>query len=313
MKTAFFAGSFVLLALVAFPAFGQSDDEIAAKAAEQAGRLRDALTQYTAALQKVPDSSADDQRLREAIINLAKRLSPRPAIPEEAQRRMIRGRVATKAASDEQGFLRAAEEFRQAVKAAPWLQEGYFNLAVVLDKAGRYSEAVRNLKLYLLAVANPADAKQARDLMFEIEYRQEDAQRAKAVAEQKAQAEAEMKPGKGQDLNGTWRRSEEKGWKLPQPDGEYVVSIIGTSIEIYNKQFARSDLYQGTVHGSLVKGVVVNRGWTGSPNGEFVAEISEDRRRIKILGTIGEPKVDNNGRVMRGVWDFKGVDITLIR
>ncbi len=308
-----FLSALVLLFAANTCLFAQSSEESAGKVAEQAGKLREALNNYTTALQATSPGSEAEQRLLERAAAISSKVTPLPALPAEAERRLVRGQALVESARDADAFMRAAAEFRAALRAAPWLADAHYNLGIVLDKAQRFSEAIRSLKLSILAAPNAKEAAEAQRLIYRIEVRQEELQRAKAAAEQKAQAEAEMKPGKGQDLNGIWRRSEEKGWKVPQPDGEYVVSIIGTSIEIYNKQFARSDLYQGTVHGSLVKGVVVNRGWTGSPNGEFVAEISEDRRRIKILGTIGEPKLDNNGRVMRGFWDFKGVDLTLIR
>lgn len=173
-------------------ALAQTGREAEGRAAEQAGRLREALTHYVAALQSVSEGSADDQRLREAIIKLVQKLSPPPAVPEEAERRLARGRAAVKAATNEQGFLRAANEFSQAVKAAPWLADGYFNLGIVLDKAGRHADAIRSLKLYLLAAPSATDAKQVREQIYEIEYRQEEAQRAKAkeAAEQVAKAEA---------------------------------------------------------------------------------------------------------------------------
>src|SRR5207244_2918944 len=123
-----------------------------------------------------------------------------PALPEEAERRMARGRAATKAARDEQGFLQAAQEFGLAVKSAPWLADAYFNSAVVLDKAGRYAEAIRNMKLYLAAATNSAEAKQARELMYEMEFRQEQAQKASAQAKKpSAPAPAAI------NLAGFWR------------------------------------------------------------------------------------------------------------
>ena len=183
MKTSLsFVTILVLFFATSIPLFSQSTEESAGSVAEQAGKLREALTQYVAALQKTTEGSANNQRLRETIIKLVQRLSPPPAVPEEAERRMARGRAAVKAATDEQGFLRAANELQQALKAAPWLADGYFNLGVVLDKAGRHADAIRNLKLYMLAAPNAPDAKQVRDLMFEIEYRQEESQRAKAEA-----------------------------------------------------------------------------------------------------------------------------------
>src|SRR2546423_14358403 len=167
--------STLILAIFATCAFAQGAEESAAQAAERTGKHRDALTHYLSALEKAAPGSADDQRLREQIISVAKKLKPAPALPEEAKRRMARGRAATKAAADPQGFLHAAEEFGLASKAAPWLPEAYFNSAIVLDKAGRQPDAIRNMKLYLPAATNPSEANQARELMYEMEFRQEKA------------------------------------------------------------------------------------------------------------------------------------------
>jgi hypothetical protein len=229
MKTSLsFVTILVLFFATSIPLFSQSTEESAGSVAEQAGKLREALTQYVAALQKTTEGSADNQRLRETIIKLVQRLSPPPAVPEEAERRMARGRAAVKAATDEQGFLRAANELQQALKAAPWLADGYFNLGVVLDKAGRHADAIRNLKLYMLAAPNAPDAKQVRDLMFEIEYRQEESQRAKAEAERKAaqqrQAEIEKRNRWFQQLAGRWATENIMGYCASKTEYQLTVN-----------------------------------------------------------------------------------------
>ena len=77
------------------------------------------------------------------------------------------------AATDREGYARAAAEYRQAVAAAPWLADAYFNLGVVLDKAGLHSEAVRNLQLYLAAPPGAAEAKQPQNRIYQTEFRME--------------------------------------------------------------------------------------------------------------------------------------------
>lgn len=198
IKKSFVFTSASLLILVASMelASAQSSKEAEGRAAEQAGRLRDAFTHYVAALQSVPEGSADDQRLRETIIKLVQKLSPPPAVSEEAERRMARGLAAVKAATDEQGFRRAADEFSAAVKTAPWFADGYFNLGIILDKAGKHADAIRNLKLGILAAPNDPEVKKFRELVYEIEYRQEEAQRIKAEADRKAQEAARAKAEK---------------------------------------------------------------------------------------------------------------------
>ncbi|MCL5669637.1 MAG: hypothetical protein M1392_06740 [Gammaproteobacteria bacterium] len=171
-----------LIMLLVFLAGGVTavlaDSESAGAAAENAGKYREALSHYTAALQAVAEGSEKDQQLREKIIEVAAKLKPAPVVPEEVTRLMARARAAVGAAKDQQGFERAANEFRQALKLAPWLADAYYNLGVVLDKAEKYPEAIKNLKLYLHARRDAPDAKQVQELIYEVEYRQEESRRA---------------------------------------------------------------------------------------------------------------------------------------
>ncbi len=179
--------------------FGQSSDESAGRTAEQTGKWREALTHYVAALQSVSEGTADDQRVRETIIRVVQKLSPPPAVPEEARRFSIRGQIAIKEAKSAADFDEAAKEFGKALRLAPWWADGYINQGVALEKAGKFNEAARALKFYLLAAPNAPDAQNVRDQIYALEYRQEKAQRdaatrrhteeAKAAAEQRRRDE----------------------------------------------------------------------------------------------------------------------------
>src|SRR5208282_2042744 len=172
---------------------GLAQDEVAAgRAAEQAGKLREALTHYVAALQTVPEGTDDDQQLREKIITLAQKLKPAPAVPEEARTHFGRGQAAAEIAKDPDDFRRAAVEFQQALKLAPWLANGYFDLGKVQDKSGQNAEAIRSYKLYLFAApsAPGADDVKARiaGLEYKIERSKEDAEAQQRKFEQVAAA-----------------------------------------------------------------------------------------------------------------------------
>ncbi len=169
--------SLSILAIALGLASAQSSKEAEGRAAEQAGRLREALTHYVAALQSVSEGSADDQRLRETIIKLVQKLSPPPAVPEEARRFSVRGQIAIKDAKTAADFDEAAKEFGKAVRVAPWWADGYINQGVALEKAGKFNEAARALKFYLLAAPNAPDAQNVRDQIYALEYRQEKAQK----------------------------------------------------------------------------------------------------------------------------------------
>lgn len=150
--------------------------EAAAKEAEAAGRTKEAFDLYVRAVQALPDPGPwdDDVRMRERIIALASRIDPPPVVSEDAVRLQVRGQVLFKDAKDEKGFEEAASELRKAVRAAPWVGDFAYNLALVDEKLEFYKSAAANIKLYLLA--NPPDAADARAKLYELELRREKSQ-----------------------------------------------------------------------------------------------------------------------------------------
>ncbi len=227
--------SFVILfALLSLRLAQAQSEEAQGQAAEQVGRYREAVNYYVAALQSTSDGSAKDQQLREKIIGLVQRLQPPPAVTEEAERYLARGRAAFKAAKNPKDYEEAVAEFKKAARIAPWLGEAYYNLGVVQDKAGQYAEAIRNLKLYLLAAPNAPDAKEVKSLIFEVEYRQEKAGKdatVKREAEEQErrrqeQAKREAEDEKQRQLAGIWRSS--FGSKNPQVQ----ISVQGAAVEV---------------------------------------------------------------------------------
>ena len=130
---------------------------------------QDTLNQYVADLQKTPTDTA----LREKIIRYVQTMNPAPPIPEEVERFMARGAAAVKGAKSPDDFKEAATEFEKATRAAPWLAETYYNLGLAQDKAGLHEVALKSLRLYLLAAPSAADAKQVKNLIYEVEYQRD--------------------------------------------------------------------------------------------------------------------------------------------
>jgi tetratricopeptide (TPR) repeat protein len=153
----------------------------------QAQTPQEMLNQYISELQKNPNDNA----LREKIIKHVQTMKPAPAIPEEAKKYMARGKAAFKGAKEINDFNDAASEFQKALLAAPWLAEGYYNLGIVQDKAGQHNAAKQSLKLYLAAAPNAPDAEKVKELIYEIDYRQEKAAKesSPAVIAEKKQKE----------------------------------------------------------------------------------------------------------------------------
>lgn len=144
---------------------------LSSSALAQTPPLPEPLKQYVSNLQGTPN----DVALREKIIRHVQAIRKAPAVPEEAERFMARGTAAVRAAKDVNDFKDAAAEFEKATLTAPWLASAYYNLGISQDRAGMYADAIRNLKLYLLAAPDAPDAKQVKTLIYEIEYRQEKA------------------------------------------------------------------------------------------------------------------------------------------
>ena len=150
----------------------------------QAQTPQQTLTQYIADLQKNPNDNA----LREKIIRHVQTMKQKPAVPEEARKYVNRGIAAAEGAKTENDYKDAIAEFQKAVDIAPWLGVGYRGLAVTQDKAGQYTQALQNLKLFLLTNPSPTDVEAANTLRDKIEYRQE-----KAAKESSPAALAEKK------------------------------------------------------------------------------------------------------------------------
>jgi tetratricopeptide (TPR) repeat protein len=156
---------------------------------------REQLTQMVEQLQKSPGDNA----LREKIIRLAQELKPAPAVPEEAERRMMRGTAALEGVKSVADYQNAAKEFEQATLAAPWYGDAYFNLGVAQDKAENYEAALRSLKFALLASPND---KEIQALIFKVEYRNEKTNSPEAQAAKQKQQEQEARRAEEEMIRG---------------------------------------------------------------------------------------------------------------
>lgn len=157
------------------------------------------LQQMVEQLQKSPNDNA----LREKIIRLATSIKPAPAIPEEANRTFVKGNVFQKEAKDASGYELAIASYRDALRAAPWWGDAYFNLSVALDSAGKFDEAIASVRNYMASVsAGSAEARDAQNKIYALEAKSEMATKQGAITAQ-AQETAEkerLRPS----MEGTW-------------------------------------------------------------------------------------------------------------
>jgi hypothetical protein len=109
----------------------------------------------------------------EKIIRLASSMEQLPPIPDEARTHFIRGNTLHKEAKTVEDFLRAKEEFLQAVRLAPWYSDARFNLALECEAVGDYASALINLKLYRLFNLSDAEIRFVKDKIDAITTKQE--------------------------------------------------------------------------------------------------------------------------------------------
>ena len=142
-------------------------------AAEKSGTL-ETLKQYVADLKKNPENA----ELRERTIKYSQTLKQKPPVPEDYERHLSRGSAYLKRANDSDGYMKAMDELRAAVAAAPWLADGYENLAQAQEKAGLFAEAIQSLNFTLLADPNTKNAREIKNHTYELEVYAEDAKQA---------------------------------------------------------------------------------------------------------------------------------------
>ncbi|MGE5809594.1 MAG: hypothetical protein ACM32I_10740 [Nitrospirota bacterium] len=167
-------------------------------AQKKAGGSAETLHQSVEELKKKPADNA----LREKIIKLALTMKPAPAVPEDAERSMARGIARFQRAADSVGYKKAISEFEAAANAAPWLAAAYYNLGMAQEKAGLYSEAIRNLKYYLLAAPDAKNARDVKNKIYALEVDAEDLQAGKNDQAPPAAPPADSGSGKPPRITG---------------------------------------------------------------------------------------------------------------
>jgi tetratricopeptide (TPR) repeat protein len=154
---------------------------------------REQLSSLVQELQTTPDDGA----LRERIIKLAVGIKPALTIPEEANRAFIKARVFQKDAKDSAGYDLAISAYDQALRIAPWWGDAYFNLAAVLETAGKFDRAIAAAKSYLTTLPPGAgEAREAQNRIYVLEAKDELARKQAANAGAAAEKQRPTVEGK---------------------------------------------------------------------------------------------------------------------
>lgn len=102
-------------------------------------------------------------------IEVEQRLDPPPVISAEAKERAVLAQKGVAEARDEKSLARAIEEYREAIRLAPWWAELHLNLALALERHGDYSSAAKSLELFQLARPNEPEAGKITAKVHELE------------------------------------------------------------------------------------------------------------------------------------------------
>jgi tetratricopeptide (TPR) repeat protein len=246
----------------------------------QKGNPQAILKQYVSELQNNPNDIA----LLEKIINHVRTMKPAPRVPEEARRHYVMAVTLLKNAKDMKDYSAAVEEFKAALRIAPWWPEAYRNLGLASESAEQYEEAIAALRLYILTRPKQSDARNAQDEIYVVEAKQKtmkdrataDAQARRAEAAAKRQAEeqqrrvAEERQNISRRLSGVWRTINCGQYE----DFPYRVMVNGNVIEITSLHDLRGDMdiydgtfFRGTIDGLTIQGTSAYD-WRVWPSGQ---------------------------------------------
>ena len=143
--------------------------------AQGSGQRAKAFAAYRRALEGGWSDDDASGRVREKLMKLVAKGVHLPEASAEAHRHSVRARTFLQDAHTAQDYDHAAGEYMAAIGAAPWQASNYYNLGLVQDQAGYLEDAMRNLKLYLVARPHAADAPSVQDKVYALEARIEKA------------------------------------------------------------------------------------------------------------------------------------------
>jgi tetratricopeptide (TPR) repeat protein len=150
---------FALTCLLATPGLSAQSNRTNSSAS------RITLNQYIEKLKKNPANNA----LRKKIFSLALTMKPAPTVPVKVERNMTRGAAFARKAAGASGYNKAIAEYEAATNSAPWLAIAYYNLGVLQEKVGYYTEAVRNFNWYLMAAPKAKNARAVKNTVYALE------------------------------------------------------------------------------------------------------------------------------------------------
>lgn len=224
-----------------------------------------------------------DVAARQKLVHQAASSDPPLAVPEETERYMVRGKIAFEESKEVKDFKDAVIQFERARDAAPWYGPVYYSLGVAQSAAGDYKSATDNLSVYLAWSLDATQTKAAKELIYQIEYRQEKAQAEDA--KRQAEADAEHKTLQTEQallagLNGIWTCKQ----------GCSTKATVNLNQAAFTFTFGQGWTLNGTLNGFAVEGLMTQPAFYDSDSTcklpssthKFSGTISEDGKTIVI-------------------------------
>jgi len=311
------------LVLAAVTPLSAQSAEDAARAAEQAGQYRQAFTLYMARWKEVtadydrsqsPAASQAIERIRDAIFNVIRNVDPPPAVPDEAT--AFEGRA--EAANNVRDYADAAEAYRQAIRAAPWVPRLYYNRAVVLERTGDTQGTIAHLTHYIHAAPGADDATDVKKKIAGLQYLVEKEAREKAAdqaAETQRQQAAEQARRAAQQavqqvisgVSGTWVANAGNRFQYAVTSDGRSIQLVWTDVDWGQgwKKAQSTTTFIGSFDGLQISGQYTI---------ENARNISSRGDGTYLTGTFAG-RVNPDGRTMTISYPYKGytTGLTLTR
>jgi len=120
----------------------------------QKGFLKEALNEYTLALTYI-NNDQKEQEIRNNLINLLQEYPVNLSVSDDARKYMIRAEVSLK----EGDLANSLQEYKKALKLAPFANKIYYNIAMVYGALKSYDKAISYMNVYLKLVPEGQDGK----------------------------------------------------------------------------------------------------------------------------------------------------------
>lgn len=247
------------------------------------------LKQYVMDLKANPA----DKALREKIIKAAAGMKPAPTVPEDAERNMARGTTFAQKASDIAGYQKAIAEFEAAANSAPWLALAYYNLGVVQEKAGLFSNAIQSLRFYLMAAPEAKNAREVKNKIYALEA---DAEAMQAGMNAPA---AEQPPSSG----GKQLSVSTKPTLEIEPDKQLRIIKMPQDKKAKALNFEGNWYFKDTIRGEEV--TIHAFEITKSPNGDLT--IVPPKRAADSMATVNIFEIADKNLKLQMKWKMKSV------